>query len=421
MHGLPPHLKCTQYSAVFYSCNDVIFAHCRFNREEAAELSQYNLLPACQYDPQGYPCCISAKCMLQSHSELDNIFFPPYTPLFTILSLYDIYLLSESIKRLSDEGAGLFDYTRTVFLYGGAMNESVENAFTASNVSLFMPSCTQHVYLATTSLWDPGQLFNRSISHDYSRRTIYFNHAIRSGNWRKISIDGTTLQQAISSWYDSNYTLNHKLSDSCSAVICNPSCPDQVVFSVVDIGWSFAARAAVTVVGVSICGICAVVKVIMLLYQQWLIGRYSQYETEEKDGKSSLPDCPKEEQLNLACLNLSYSLPQKLFPSGHMDDSDKSPDTTTHRHIINGISVSFNPGEMVAVMGPSGCGKTTLLDVLMGRRAEGTDEVGRYSTCFLHISRQSVHQSVNVWNNTSLTLGRCSYQRDSQASGKVFC
>lgn len=42
--------------------------------------------------------------------------------------------------------------------------------------------------------------------------------------------------------------------------------------------------------------------------------------------------------------------------------------------LLHGISGSFKPGVLTALMGVSGAGKTTLLDVLAGRKTSGTIE-----------------------------------------------
>ena len=62
------------------------------------------------------------------------------------------------------------------------------------------------------------------------------------------------------------------------------------------------------------------------------------------------------------------------------------------KEILKGISIYFNPGEMIGIMGPSGCGKTTFLDLLTARRKIGTAEVQYFSHrhSYMYIKLSSV-------------------------------
>lgn len=121
--------------------------------------------PECLDISHGAPCCMLMECMLTKPQ-----FFPVNSvPVVALFSLYDVYLLADAIASLNLIGGdsvtsiqpelGL-DFIFTVAEYGGAMNSSINRMrITSPSVSFIVTECLQHIYLATSSLWDDGGVF----------------------------------------------------------------------------------------------------------------------------------------------------------------------------------------------------------------------------------------------------------------------
>lgn len=100
----------------------------------------------CNDTTYGFPCCLSVACMLSNE-------YYPKIPTFVIVSIYDLYFLSGSLVDVARQEK-FFDILRIVAEYGGEMNHSLVLASgTTDELSYFVTSCFQHVYLATSSLW----------------------------------------------------------------------------------------------------------------------------------------------------------------------------------------------------------------------------------------------------------------------------
>lgn len=118
--------------------------------------------PACLDYSRGHTCCPSAPCMIARG------YYPARVPLLLISSMYDIFMFGEVVKTLEAEGKTAnehsADFISAINMYGGAMNESLSSSEEQSlNVSFFTPACFQHIYFATSSLWDENGIFSPSM------------------------------------------------------------------------------------------------------------------------------------------------------------------------------------------------------------------------------------------------------------------
>lgn len=69
---------------------------------------------------------------------------------------------------------------------------------------------------------------------------------------------------------------------------------------------------------------------------------------------------------------LTYHLTSMQFKNVSYKVMLKGMTSTIEKDILNGITGSVNPGEVLALMGPSGSGKTSLLNLLGGRINQNT-------------------------------------------------
>ena len=130
----------------------------QFAPEEIKELTENGeTVDTCEAnDPLS---CITAETLI-STSRL----YPRDIPTLMIFSRYDLYLLATFLNQAPS--SDIIGTMRTVAEYAGSMNTSLHAVLhsvtshdeVAGNLSYFVSSCFQHVYLATSTLWGDGAL-----------------------------------------------------------------------------------------------------------------------------------------------------------------------------------------------------------------------------------------------------------------------
>ena len=329
--------------------------------------------------------------------------------------MYDSYLLSFALSLVTGnlDDTGVASASRAiyaVYAYGSALQTAAVSVHTAlPHVSFFMPSCTQHIFLASSSLWEPGGLLERtSVNALVVQRYFEVFNPINPGLWNSVQIDGVSIRSIIQMWYDNTSTGSLFVEDSCTGLFCTPYCKSLVRLYRYRYfewwNWIILIVGALVVYGPILPKLILYVQQRLLLWEQ---KKYTLTRTTRRLCRQGTIFT------SISCMNLSYkvansrlktvknalnALKVKKRGSTTMEDMSKQAESQSESScnakadttalvegkvdprgiIINDVNFYINPGELVAIMGPTGCGKTTLLDVLLGQRSSRDVEVCSY-------------------------------------------
>ncbi|PFX30555.1 Protein notum-like [Stylophora pistillata] len=226
------------------------------------------------YSP-GHTCCPSATCMIARG------YYPASVPLLLISSMYDIFMFGEVFKKLEAEGKASdeysADYISALNMYGGAMNESLSSL----NVSFFVPACFQHIYFATSSLWDENGIFPPSMEVAVANAKV--RNTVQREYWEKTKIPigskKISIRDFVTTWVKSP-DGSMKVTDSCIGAQCNPTCPKQLFFIDPAVNWVEVVKTCIIILSLLITVTCFGLKAVFMLYQYYLSKKQKQYLTE---------------------------------------------------------------------------------------------------------------------------------------------
>jgi len=181
------------------------------NWEDVNMTLAFRLPETCQDFSLGYSCCSSPACLF-SRGHLENL----KVPIFVLASTQDIFTLGDVLTSViqasqiksNSQFIDDYDILRAFNSYGSVVNKTLVQGFHLyPELTIFQPSCTQHVYFATSSLWDSGGALRLAQSPNSERIQEGFfilTNPIQNGTWHetavKQDIGEVTLKQALLAW-----------------------------------------------------------------------------------------------------------------------------------------------------------------------------------------------------------------------------
>ena len=289
--------------------------------------------PACHDLSLGFSCCTSPACLFTRGYLPDDL-----PPIFAVSSIYDIFTLEAPLQEAFDRHGYDDDQAilRIFNSYGSIMNTTFIQSYSnsSSRLSLFTPSCTQHVYFATSDLWDPNGVLNRTVSGEFTSDTGTFTltDPIQSGHWNYVKINHSgsllSLHEALQEWYTNPATPRFYAS-TCNGPVCG-TCLSEIRIQPTHEIWVAWLNIAILVLSGLMTLIPLSIKILGYLYMKYMLYCQRLYAYKIKVGETrNKPHFPRVSYpVSISCVELSYKIDNVSSTQKSVEEQNSSLDQT---------------------------------------------------------------------------------------------
>ena len=272
----------------------------------------FNLLDACLDFSFGYSCCTSPACLFSK-----QLIESTDVPVFSVSSSHDILTLRDPLlAAIEGEGGSEDDrlLLRLFNSYGAIMNETFRKSFSAHpNLTLFVPSCTQHVYLATSTLWEANGTLNQTVQGRVEEDPFLLTNPVRNSTWHSVRVeshDGSnlTLHDAIATWFNSGNdpAAPRFYADRCEGPVCGNFCSSSVLLDPSPDLWHAYVNIFVIVLATLMTAIPSFIKLGLYVHMKYTLFCQKIYAFSLKHSPKSFPKATH--PINVSCVDLYYRI-----------------------------------------------------------------------------------------------------------------
>ena len=355
-------------------------------KEDVANL--FNFPPACLDFTLGFSCCTSPACLFkQGHMSSTS------APIFVASSTYDIFTLNETLREtinrveLEDDQ----ELLRIFNSYGSIMNESFIQSYSSyPSLTIFAPSCTQHVFLATSDLWGEGKLLNQTVDSSVKEGPFELTNPIKNGNWDEVkvkphdqSLNFSSFHQALQVWF-ANPTLQRFYSDNCSGPVCGNYCTSTINLNPTITRWPHCVEIIVLVLAALMTAIPSFIKSGLYIQMKVILFCQRVYAYRLKHSPKTFPKATV--PINVSCVNLYYRIDTVTSGRERKAESYMTPDHEEQNYNLYAAVETFFP-----------CCKKPCLKCISRKNVPVDDQYNSSTTATVQLTRvdSGISSSIN--------------------------